>query len=122
MRNVMMIAGAMAAACSAADGNQANGMQEPANVSADIAAAPPEVVSSSSAPVIEGECGAARMGTFIGQAYARGLDQALKRQSGAVTMRVQTPASTAAIDIALAPRRLNVLLDGEGRIAEFICG
>jgi len=87
------------------------------------AQASPQPQAQSAPPAEEeGTCGAARLAAFIGRPFTPSLAPALRRQSGADRVRVQTPADTAPIDVALAPGRLNVIVDAAGRIAELSCG
>lgn len=61
------------------------------------------------------DCGAARLAGWVGQPVA-----AVDEQYLPVTVRVLAPGDPVTEDFSAA--RLNILLDGAGRITEFRCG
>lgn len=61
------------------------------------------------------DCGATRLSGWVGQPVA-----ALDEQYLPVTVRVLAPGDPVTEDYS--PARLNILLDGAGRITEFRCG
>ncbi|SDO51075.1 Peptidase inhibitor I78 family protein [Halomonas shengliensis] len=65
-------------------------------------------------------CGAERVQDRIGRAYDAALGEAIRAESGAVSMRVVRPGEAVTLDYR--PERLNVRLDEDDVIAEIACG
>ncbi len=77
------------------------------------------------ATVVEGQplpdvCGAGKMNAMIGKKADAATIAAIRKKSGAKAMRVIRPGQMVTMDYS--ETRLNVSLDGKGRIKEFGCG
>lgn len=94
-----------------------------ASLLAACSATPPPVEAPRPPSMVPSEatsCGAARLQSYVGQAYDAELEQAIAARSEAQRVRVIRPGQGYTMDYR--PERLNIHLDAQGRIEKLRCG
>ena len=73
-----------------------------------------------SAPPVVGQCNADGLGDLVGRPADAGLGSDAMRRSGAARLRWIRPGDAVTMDYSA--QRLNVNLDGQGRVERLACG